>query len=258
MKLNFILYLHTITNVDKSNVFFNAKDDTCNNASLQWAFEGRQISCVYIRTQRLWLHRCVHMTQLLSNFHKNLHLSETCHSGLEIIQLIFFQLKFSYTFYQLSLFFAKDTVFLGHAADCKNGVVGLIWVDSRIVGNPPAAFHVVSPDPPDPPDPLTGGKSYPQPPLSMMAPLHRLLGPSFPPQIAVRGLSSLHQLRQGLSVSDPSSRAGYSIEVRRSCSRSKMPPLRPAAHFDYLVSWASAVPRPVPPSVLPCNFTGMD
>ena len=30
----------------------------------------------------------------------------------------FLPIEISYTFYQLSLFFAKDAVFLGHAADC--------------------------------------------------------------------------------------------------------------------------------------------
>ena len=89
-------------------------------------------------------------------------------------------------------------------------------VASRIVGFPPAAFHVVSPTRP------TKIKSYPQPPTSIMAPLHRLLGPSFP-QIAVRGLSSLD--RGGLS-----GRTGVELGSRR------MAPLTPAAHFDYLVS----------------------
>ena len=89
-------------------------------------------------------------------------------------------------------------------------------VASRIVGFPPAAFHVVSPTRP------TKIKSYPHPPTSIMAPLHRLLGPSFP-QIAVRGLSSLD--RGGLS-----GRTGVELGSRR------MAPLTPAAHFDYLVS----------------------
>ena len=84
-------------------------------------------------------------------------------------------------------------------------------VASRIVGFPPAVFHVVSPTRP------TKFKSYPQPPTSIMAALHRLL--SFP-QIAVRGLSSLD--RGGLS--------GVELGSRR------MAPLTPAAHFDYLVS----------------------
>ena len=89
-------------------------------------------------------------------------------------------------------------------------------VASRIVGFPPAAFHVVSPTRP------TKIKSYPQPPTSIMAPLHRLLGPSFP-QIAVRGLSSLDRLSD-------LGRTGVELGSRR------MAPVTPAAHFDYLVS----------------------
>ena len=57
-----------------------------------------------------------------------------------------------------------------------------------------------------------------------MAPLHRLLGPSFP-QIAVRGLSSLDLGRTGVELG----------------SR-RMAPLTPAAHFDYLVSHPDQAP----------------
>ena len=96
---------------------------------------------------------------------------------------------------------------------------------------------------------LVVGKSYPQPPTSIMPPLHRLLGPSFPPQIALRGLSSLDRLR-GLSASDLSRIGGF--EVRSCSSRSRMAPLRPAAHFDYLVSHPDQSTLP-----LPCNFPGM-
>ena len=95
-------------------------------------------------------------------------------------------------------------------------------VASRIVGFPPAAFHVVSPTRP------TKFKSYPQPPTSIMAALHRLLGPSFP-QIAVRGLSSLDRLSE-------LGRTGVELGSRR------MAPLTPAAHFDYLVSHPDQAP----------------
>ena len=66
---------------------------------------------------------------------------------------------------------------------------------------------------------------YPQ----IMPPLHRLLGPTSFPQIALRGLSTVSELsRQPVRISEDQS----------SCRRrgSVMAPLRPAAHFDYLVS----------------------
>ena len=62
----------------------------------------------------------------------------------------------------------------------------------------------------------------------IMPPLYRLLGPTSFPQIALRGLSSVFELsRQPVRISEEG------ISSRRG---SVMAPLRPAAHFDYLVS----------------------
>ena len=69
----------------------------------------------------------------------------------------------------------------------------------------------------------------------IMPPLHRLLGPSSFPQIALRGLSSVLELsRQPVRISEEGS----------SCSRRG----RPAAHFDYLVSHSHRT------GLMPCNF----
>ena len=61
-----------------------------------------------------------------------------------------------------------------------------------------------------------------------MPPLHRLLGPTSFPQIALRGLSTVSELsRQPVRISEDQSKSSRRGSV--------MAPLRPAAHFDYLV-----------------------
>ena len=50
---------------------------------------GKYNVCTYVLIDGDFSDMRVHMTQLSSNFHKNPHLSETCHFGLEKIQLIF-------------------------------------------------------------------------------------------------------------------------------------------------------------------------
>ena len=84
----------------------------------------------------------------------------------------------------------------------------------------------------------------------IMPPLHRLLGPSSFPQIALRGLSTVSELsRQLVRISEDQS----------SCRRrgSVMAPLRPAAHFDYLVRHNQ--PTTHRTGLMPCNFMrGLD
>ena len=97
-------------------------------------------------------------------FPQDLHLSETCHSGLENTLLIFSPFQCQKPIEQLTHFyffpFKQDQLF-EQMALCWNSVRGLVLVLSWIVGDPPAAFHVVSPSWPSQADPLAGWQELP-------------------------------------------------------------------------------------------------